>query len=56
MARDMLKAAEDEDSIAGFYLVLKSDGRMKYDGCGETRRDLVWALEKMKAEVIGDTQ
>ena len=54
LARDMEVRAQDKDFVAGFYLLMTEDGKLYYDGCSERRADLLWALERMKAEILAD--
>jgi hypothetical protein len=52
LARQMVKDAEDEGSIAGFYILLNTDDSLTYQGAGVTSKDLLWALERMKGLVL----
>ena len=54
LARDMVEIAGKEDAVAGFYLIAFADGTLTFDCAGNRRADLVWALEKMKLEILND--
>ena len=53
LARDMIKLAEDPECVAGFYMVSFDDGSMRSDGCCYKKKDLLWAIEKLKMRVLG---
>ena len=43
-----------ENAVAGAVILMHEDGTMYWEHCGVTGRDLLWALESMKARVIND--
>ena len=50
LAKVMMKKAPE--CVAGFYCLLTDDGGLIYDAAGIHRRDLLWALEKTRIELI----
>lgn len=49
MARDLAGA---EGVISACYILEHESGGIKWDMSGFKRKDLLWALERMKAEVL----
>jgi len=53
LARQMEKDAQADSFVAGFYMLVKEDGTLLYEGCAERRAELVWAIERLKAKLLG---
>ena len=53
LARDMVKAVEKEGIVAGFYVLLTEEGDLIYDGAAYHKKDLLWALERTKQNLLG---
>jgi S-ribosylhomocysteine lyase LuxS involved in autoinducer biosynthesis len=51
LARDMVDRAPG--CSAGFYMLLDGD-ELVYDGCGMTKKDILWALERTKLRILSD--
>lgn len=52
LARRMEKQAQEENVVAGFYMLIKADGVILRNGCAEKRMELLWALERMKQDLL----
>lgn len=52
IARDMVDLAPS--CVAGFYVLLDKNDVLIYDGAGMKRKDLLWALERLKIELMGE--
>ena len=50
VARDMVKHAVG--AKAGLYVLVSADDKVKWNMCGHSRRDILWALEVMKLELM----
>ncbi len=46
LARLMLEAAPD--ATAGFYCLIDKDDALNYEIAGMQRKDILWAIERMK--------
>lgn len=54
LARDMVVRAQTENCKAAFYMLVDEDDELIYDGCAEQRKELLWALERLKAILLAD--
>lgn len=54
LARVMGRKAQTGEFTAGFYILVRPDGTMDFDGCADQRMELVWALEKLKLMLLQD--
>ena len=52
LARGMVERAPG--ATAAVAILVRDDGTMWYDCCGHSRMEIVWALEKMKLQVLGE--
>lgn len=50
LARDML--AKAPECKAGFAMLENPDGSLWFEGVGHRKKDLLWALERLKHDII----
>jgi hypothetical protein len=56
----LLRAAEEqiekEEVAAAFVLLLMEDDTIWFDGCSYKRKDLLWALDRMKHIIMTEAE
>lgn len=52
LARGMVELARDPEATGAFAFIIRNDGSMWYDSAGYRCADLLWALERMKLEIL----
>lgn len=50
IAKDMLKEAPK--AVAGFYVLLFDDDTLIRQSCGNTKKEVLWALERCKNDLM----
>ena len=50
LARKMAKQAPG--CRAGFYVLVEADGAAIWDSCGETKQEVLWAIERVKIRLL----